>query len=130
MSLWGRALGGVPKIIFCIRATLGKMSLSHHVLSCHVPPLWGAIGGYWCWPGANSLFKWSTNVQKYMASGPRCPVMSCHVPPCGGGAIGSYWCWPGMNGLLKWSTNVQKYMASGPRCHIISRHVPPYLSNC
>ncbi len=52
--------------------------MSHHVMSRHVPPVW-AIGGYWCWPGTNGLLKWSTNVQKYMASGPRCPITSRYI---------------------------------------------------
>ena len=28
------------------------------IMSHHIPP-WGAIGGYWCWPGAHGLLKWS-----------------------------------------------------------------------
>ncbi len=66
--------------------------MSHHITSCHVSP-WGAIGGYWCWPGTNGLLKWSTNVQKYMASGPiyvlSCHVMSHYIPPISATAEGT-----------------------------------------
>ncbi len=72
--------------------------MSHYVTS---PPV-GAIGGYWWWPGTNGLLKWSTNVQKYMESGPRCPVMSCHITfPF----VGSYW-WLLVLAWDEWSTQM------------------------
>ncbi len=136
MSLQGRALSGVPKFFFAYMPLWGRCP--RHVMSCHIPP-WGAIGGYWYWPGTNGLLKWSTNIQKYMVSGPRCPchVTSCHImsPPVGG-----YW-WLLVLAWGKWSAQmVHQLMYKSiwhlgqdipvTSHHVTSCHIPPYLSNC
>ncbi len=106
-------------------------NLGQDVLSCHVTshsPLWGAIGGYWCWPGMNGLLKWSTNVQKYMASGPRCHITSCHIPLYEELLVLAWDEWSAQ--MVHQCTKVYGIWAK-MSCHIMSHHVPPpYLSNC
>ncbi len=99
-------------LLVAIGAGLGQMvhqytkvygiwaKMSCDIMSCHITS--PSVGSYWCWPGMNGLLKWSTNVQKYMASGPRCPVTSHHImsPPISATAEGTDLIWSSLERSL------------------------------